>query len=129
MIATRCTVGKKKPAEQLVQEIIGRDNRYAFDAYQFVLEALDFTYRMLGEKRHVSGGELLEGARRWAIERYGPMARTVLEHWGIRRCEDIGEVVFNLVGSGLLNKTEKDSRDDFKGGYDFRAAFDGLFDD
>lgn len=122
-------MAKKKPAEQLVQEIIGRDNRYAFDAYQFVLEALDYTYRMLGEKRHVSGGELLEGARRWAIERYGPMARTVLEHWGIRRCEDIGEVVFNLVGSGLLNKTEKDSRDDFKGGYDFRAAFDGLFDD
>lgn len=122
-------MGRKKPAEQVVQEIIARDNRYSFDAYQFVLEALDCTYRMIGEKRHVTGGELLEGARRHALERYGPMARTVLEHWGIRRCEDIGETVFNLVGSGLLNKTEQDSREDFKGGYDFRDAFDRIFDD
>jgi len=122
-------MSRKKPAEQLVQEIIARDNRYAFDAYQFVLEALDYTYRMIGEKRHVTGGELLEGSRRCALERYGPMARTVLDHWGIRCGEDIGEVVFNLVENGLLNKTEQDSRDDFKGGYDFRDAFDRMFDD
>ena len=122
-------MSRKKPAEQLVQEIIARDNRYAFDAYQFVLEALDYTYRMIGKKRNVTGGELLEGSRRCALERYGPMARTVLDHWGIRRCEDIGEVVFNLVGNGLLNKTEQDSLDDFKGGYDFRNAFDRMFDD
>jgi len=122
-------MGKKKPAEQLVHEIIARDNRYAFDAYQFVLEALDYTYRMIGQKRHVTGRELLEGSRRCALERYGPMARTVLDHWGIRRCEDIGEVVFNLVRNGLLNKTEQDSLDDFKGGYDFRDAFDRMFDD
>jgi uncharacterized repeat protein (TIGR04138 family) len=51
------------------------------------------------------------------------MARTVLEHWGIRSCEDIGEVVFNLVGSGVLSASDNDSRDDFKGGYDFREAF------
>lgn len=122
-------MGKKKTAEQVVQEIISRDDRYAFDAYRFVMEALDYTYRMIGERRHVSGRELLEGARRHALDCYGPMARTVLEHWGLCRCEDIGEVVFNLVGSGLLNKTEQDSRDDFAGGYDFRDAFDRLFDD
>ncbi len=118
---------KVKKVEQIVREIVSKDNRYEFDAYQFVLEALDYTYRMLGERRHVVGKELLEGARKYAIERYGPMARTVLEHWGIYRCEDIGEVVFNLVGHGLLNKTEQDNRDDFKGGYDFREAFDEQF--
>lgn len=122
-------MGRKKAAEQLVREIIERDDRYAFEAYRFVLEALDYTYRMLGEKRHVTGVELLEGARRCAIERWGPMARAVLDHWGIRRCEDIGEVVFNLVGSGLLSKTEKDSMEDFRGGYDFGEAFDRIFDD
>jgi uncharacterized repeat protein (TIGR04138 family) len=122
-------MGRKKPAEQVVREIISRDTRYAFDAYQFVMEALDFTYRMIGDKRHVSGRELLEGARRHALERYGPMSRIVLEHWGLSRCEDIGEVVFNLVGSGLLSKTEGDSRDDFAGGYDFREAFDRIFDE
>jgi len=92
------------------------------------LETLDYTYRMVKKRRHVTGRELLEGARRYALERYGPMARTVLEHWGIRRCEDVGEVVFNLVDNGLLNRTEKDSRDDFKGGFDFKEAFDRVFD-
>lgn len=115
---------KLKPPEQIVRDIISRDRRYALDAYQFVFEALDYTYRMLKKRRHVTGRELLEGARRYAVERYGPLARTVLEHWGISRCEDIGEVVFNLVESSLLRKSEQDSRDDFKEGYDFKQAFD-----
>lgn len=119
---------KNKTAEQIVCNIVTRDRRYAFDAYQFVLEALDYTYRMVKKRRHVTGQELLEGARRHALERYGPMARTVLNHWGLRRCEDIGEVVFNLVDNDLLRKTEKDGREDFQGGYDFKKAFDGVFD-
>ena len=116
---------KHADVERTLRGIIARDPRYAAEAYQFVFEALEYTYGMIGERRHVTGGELLEGARRYAIEQYGLMARTVLEHWGIRRCEDIGEIVFNLVDHGLLSKTEADSRDDFKGGYDFREAFDG----
>ncbi len=119
---------RNRTAEQIVCSIVAHDRRYTFDAYQFVLEALNYTYRMVKKRRHVAGQELLEGVRRYALERYGPMARTVLEHWGIRSCEDIGEIVFNLVDNGLLNKTEKDSRDDFKGGYDFKEAFDGAFD-
>ena len=115
---------KFKSVEKAVHGIISDDSRYSFDAYQFVLEVLDYTYQMIGERRHIRGTELLEGVRRYAIDRYGPMARTVLDHWGIQRCEDVGEVVFNLVEHGLLNKTEQDSKDDFKGGYDFREAFD-----
>ncbi|MDD5557583.1 MAG: hypothetical protein PHN82_10110 [bacterium] len=118
---------RKRTVEEVIGRLVERDGRYGADAYEFVLEALDCTYRMLGERRHVRGGELLEGARRHALDRYGPMSRTVLEHWGIRRCEDIGEIVFNLVDGGVLNATEGDSRDDFKGGYDFRQAFDDAF--
>jgi len=114
---------KPKSAEQAVSEIVSRDRRYDFDAYLFILEALEYTYRMIGERRHVTGEELLEGVRRYGRERYGPMAQTVLEHWGIRRCEDVGEVVFNLVDKGLLGKTDRDSRKDFTGGYDFKDAF------
>jgi uncharacterized repeat protein (TIGR04138 family) len=51
------------------------------------------------------------------------MTRTVLEEWGIRNCTDFGELVFNMVESGLLAKTERDSRDDFQHGYDFTEAF------
>jgi uncharacterized repeat protein (TIGR04138 family) len=120
---------KVKTAEQVVRDIIARDKRYDVGAYQFVLEALDYTYRMIGRRKHVSGKQLLEGVRRYAVISYGIMARSVLEHWGMYRCEDIGEVVFNLVDHGLLSKTERDSRSDFKGGYNFREAFDGLFED
>ena len=119
---------KNKTAEQIVCNIVMNDRRYTFDAYQFVLEALDYTYRMVKKRRHVTGQELLEGARRHALERYGPMARTVLNHWGLRKCEDVGEVVFNLVDNGLLRKTERYSREDFRRGYDFKKAFDEVFD-
>jgi uncharacterized repeat protein (TIGR04138 family) len=51
------------------------------------------------------------------------MALLVLEEWGIRSCEDIGEIVFNMVEANLLAKTDEDSRDDFKGAYDFQEAF------
>jgi uncharacterized repeat protein (TIGR04138 family) len=76
-----------------------------------------------GRIRHVTGQQLLEGIRLYALQQFGPMALTVLEEWGVRRCEDFGEIVFNMVENRLLGKTESDSRDDFKGGYDFHEAF------
>jgi uncharacterized repeat protein (TIGR04138 family) len=115
---------------ETVSEIVRRDKRYDRDAYFFVREGLDFTLKMLKKhtrtapvQRHVSGQELLEGLRRCALEQFGPMARTVLQHWGIRRCEDFGEIVFNMVETGILGKQEHDSREDFRGGYDFEEAF------
>jgi uncharacterized repeat protein (TIGR04138 family) len=51
------------------------------------------------------------------------MALTVLNEWGIKCCEDFGDIVFNMVEFQLLGKTEQDSREDFKGGYDFEEAF------
>ena len=47
----------------------------------------------------------------------------MLRKWGITRTEDFGELVFNLVESGKLGKTDKDSRADFANGYDFFGAF------
>jgi uncharacterized repeat protein (TIGR04138 family) len=51
------------------------------------------------------------------------MVPTIFEEWGIRACEDFGEIVFNLVEHKLASKTETDTRDDFKGGYSFEDAF------
>jgi uncharacterized repeat protein (TIGR04138 family) len=73
--------------------------------------------------RHVSGQELLGGIRDYALAQFGPMTQMVFEEWGIKRCEDFGEIVFNMVEIGLLGKTEKDSREDFANGYDFDDAF------
>ncbi len=109
--------------EELLENIVLEDNRYNVDAYHFVREGLDFTVKSLRSPRHVNGGELLNGIREYALEEYGPMAKRVLAEWGITCCEDIGCIVFNLVNVGLLGKTEDDSLQDFKKGYDFNDAF------
>ncbi len=113
---------------EAVVEIVRADGRYDPDAYYFVREGLDFTIKMLkkdsrGAGRHVSGQELLDGLRRYALDQFGPMAKTVLAYWGVKQCEDFGEIVFRMVDKGILGKTEQDTREDFKGGYDFDEAF------
>lgn len=121
---------EKHGLAESLDEILKHDKRYDRDSYYFVRDGLDYTLKMLkkqgrvaGTPRHVSGPELLEGLRRFAIDQFGPMAKTVLSHWGVRRCSDFGEIVFNMVEKGILGRTEQDSRDDFKRGYDFNEAF------
>ncbi|MBU1693828.1 MAG: hypothetical protein KJ726_02300 [Verrucomicrobia bacterium] len=119
----------KKPSyEEVLNQVVREDPRYDAQAYEFLREALDFTIKLLnkpaeGPTRHVSGGELLEGIRQYALQEFGPMALTVLNRWGVRRCEDFGEMVFNLVDKGILGKTDRDRKEDFGGGYDFEQAF------
>ena len=114
---------------EMLETIIAKDERYPREAYHFVREGLDFTQnkmsRMSGTKgpRHVTGRELTDGLRQYALEAYGPMARLLLSEWGIRKTEDFGEIVFNLVENNLLAKTDSDSRDDFAGGFDFEEVF------
>ena len=108
-----------------LEKILAHDPRYHRDSYHFVREALDHTRKMLAksESRHVTGQQLLEGVREYALAQYGPMALSLLEEWGVRQGEDIGEIVYNMIEIKLLAKTDEDSRDDFKGGYDFQDAF------
>jgi len=131
--------------EQALEQLRERDPRYARDAYLFLREALDHTQKSViksaresrsgrGEKppegfpvRHVTGQELLDGIRTYALEQFGPMVLTVFEEWGIHSCADFGEIVFNMVEIGLLAKTEKDSREDFQKGYAFQEAFRNPF--
>ena len=114
--------------DEVLNKIVANDRRYHRDAYNFIREALAHTQRKSGkipkgEIKHVTGQALLAGIREFALTEFGPMALTVFEEWGVRSCEDFGEIVFNMVESGLLAKTEADSRADFKGGYDFAEAF------
>lgn len=112
--------------ERGIRNVVEKDPRYPFEAYRFLFEALDFTVKKLGEKRHICGRELLEGIRELAVEQFGGLARMVLDGWNVRRTEDFGEMVFNLVDEGLMGKTEQDSKDDFRNGYDFDEAFPRL---
>jgi uncharacterized repeat protein (TIGR04138 family) len=108
--------------------ILAKDPRYHRDAYLFVKDALDHTQKLVVKEnrdqiRHVSGQELLEGIRGYALTQFGPMAEMVFAEWGVNRCEDFGEIVFNMVEIGLLGKTDEDRREDFQNGYSFHDAF------
>jgi uncharacterized repeat protein (TIGR04138 family) len=119
---------KKANFQEALATILAADPRYKESAYVFVREALDFTMKDLakpseGPGRHVSGPELLDGVRKYALKEYGPMARTVLARSGIRQGVDVGRIVFNLVDHGVLGKSEKDRLEDFAEGYSFEEAF------
>jgi len=117
-----------KDFSEVVDLVIKDDGRFGKGAYFFVRKALDFTVKELSEDKdrtshHVSGQELLEGIRKYALDQYGPLTLTVFKDWNIKRCKDFGDIVFNLVDYGVLGKTDTDKREDFDGGYDFKQAF------
>jgi len=111
---------------------IAAATRYPLDAFHFVRCGLDFTVRrmhadpeMLEEaERHVTGKDLCEGLRDFAIQQYGCMARMMLRRWNVNRTEDFGHIVFAMVEADLMQATDEDSISDFSGGYDFDDAFD-----
>ena len=113
---------------EALDSILASDPRYQREAYVFLRDALDFTTKQQKKVkgvsvRHVTGPELLDGVRRYALKEFGPMVMTVFESWGLRSCEDVGNIVFNLIGAGIFGKTEEDSIEDFKNVYDFQEAF------
>lgn len=127
------------PILQLVRE----DRRYRLEGYAFLFDALRYAQEVLhlGEpqpseqtpdeaseddetcERHVTGQELCEAIRTYAVEQYGYMAKTVLNNWGINTTGDFGEMVFNLIRVGQMRKTPADQRSDFDEVYDFDVAF------
>lgn len=122
-----------------LRDIVATTPQYAPEAYILVLEALNRTAQWVrdgrikpldvGERQeghsgfHISGKELLEGLRLYALDQYGDMAHFLLQRWGLRRTEDVGEIVFTLIEHKHLKRRECDSRDDFANGYDFDTAF------
>jgi len=107
----------------LVEEICNQDQRYKPDAYEFVLQGLNFTQNKLKRKSHVSGGELAFGLRDYAINQYGALAGSVLAYWGIKQTQDFGNIVFSMIEKKLLAKAQEDSPADFNAVYDFKSAF------
>lgn len=118
-------------------ELLKRDHRFGIESYRFVNEALEYAQKSdkcekkIGSKSfpvpeispakevmHVSGQNLCHAVRDYAISQYGLMARHVVTNLGIRKTGDVGEIVYNLIGIGWMNKTEEDSREDFDNVFD-----------
>ena len=133
------------PSDAMAQ-LLREDRRYRFDAYVFVFEALSYAQNVLGmgvespsepldlpeeeppeepegPQRHVSGQELCQAIRQYALKQYGYMAKTVLNSWGVKKTGDFGEIVFNLIRIGRMRKTPRDHQEDFEDVFDFDTAF------
>ena len=124
-------------------ELLRRDRRYQYDAYVFVFDALRYGQEQLGlgggepifdpsaeitdeekdePERHVTGQELCYAIKEYAIDQFGLLARSVLQHWGVTTTGDFGEIVFNLIDIGQMRKTDTDRREDFDDVFDFEVA-------
>ena len=122
----------KQPCnEKTFDEIVDEVGVYSADAYRFVQEGLSFAVQKVhGDGadpetgRHISGQQLCDGLREYAIARWGLLAGTVLGRWGLTSTMDFGRIVFVLIENGMLQKTDHDRIDDFRNVYDFRTAFE-----
>ena len=108
----------------IMDRIRMREPRFDERAYLFVLAALEFCQQRLPERRHITGRELSIACRDLALDRFGVMARLVLEHWGVHSTADFGDVVFTLVDLGLLMSQSSDTRDEFVDVFEFDQAFE-----
>lgn len=111
-------------ADEVMARIRARQGPYDQRAFLFVLAALEFEQGRLPERRHVTGAELSRACRDFAREQYGLLARSVLEHWGIRSTGDFGAIVYALIDAGLLSRQDDDRVEDFHDVYAFSDAFD-----
>ncbi len=119
---------QKLDFSEAVDLIVAKDARFERDAYFFLRDALDYTVK--GRKKrdaegqgHVTGQQLLEGVRQYALKQYGPMVMTVFGYWGVKEGFNFGEMVYSLIALHVFGKTETDSIEDFRGGYTFHDAF------
>jgi uncharacterized repeat protein (TIGR04138 family) len=109
--------------EDALLKIGARDGRFHERAYLFVLAALEYAQGRLPARRHISGAELAWACRDFALEQFGLLAPTVLDHWGVHLTDDLGAIVFALIDGGLLARQETDRIEDFHRVYDFGEAF------
>lgn len=125
----------KKVTEKIhpIVELLQQDQRFHIEAYQFVREALAYAQEILkmqpgaGGEHHITGQQLCEAIRQYALEQYGFMAKIVLNSWGVYATSDFGEIVYNLIRIKHMKKSKSDRREDFDNVYDFANAFEPVF--
>ncbi len=120
-----------RPPEKPLPQVVAELGLYPVEAFEFVQQGLSYTVQKLhGEvkdekvSRHVTGRDLCEGLREFALMNWGLLARTVLARWNVRKTVDFGRIVFALVDNGYMQKTQHDTLEDFRDVFDFKAAFE-----
>jgi len=114
-----------------IEAIATEDGRYNAMALKFVYEGLGVTIEKIRseqlEKRHISGEELSRGLAELAAERWGRLARLVLNRWGVTTTRDLGEIVYLMIANNWMTAQQDDTIDDFDDVYDFEQVFEKDF--
>ena len=121
--------------EKTLQEVVDEVGLYPIEAFLFLQQGLGHAVNLIhGEfseetsdpnvSRHITGPQLCQGLRAYALAQWGMLARVVLERWGIHSTFDFGRIVFALIEAGHMSKTDTDTIEDFRNVYDFKTAFD-----
>ena len=119
----------KKSIEQIASE----DGRYSRGALHFVFEGLGKTIEKIRqdtddpEDRHISGDKLAIGLGDIAHEKWGRLARVVLNDWGLYTTRDFGEIVYLMIANEWMRAQEDDEIEDFDNVYDFETKFEKSF--
>lgn len=116
---------------EIINLIRKEDGRFDKAAYTFVRDGLEFAVKELKKRdsarakvsKHVTGQELAEGLRAYALDQFGPLAKTVLNAWGVSETIHFGDIVYNFIEYNVFSKTDADRREDFADVYRFDEAF------
>ena len=106
------------------EDIVAKDGRYNGRAYTLLMDVVHY----LGKDGGRFGAEdIMYEFRETALDQFGPLAYRVLTEWGLKSCEDLGEMMFNLAEFHRVERNEEDTLEAFVGGYDFEEAFLGPY--
>jgi uncharacterized repeat protein (TIGR04138 family) len=109
-----------------IKRFVNKYDKYHHEAYDFIYGALQYSSNLNGKSTFVTlenikipdysatTKELVEGVAGLALEKFGGLGKFVLEHWGIRKSEDIGEVTYNLIDMELFWEDIEDKKEDFQ---------------
>ena len=119
------TAGKMK--KNRIRSMVGDKVTVEMTPYDMDRGRITFRHRDATPRveHHLTGQELCEAIRVFSLNQFGLMSRVVLKNWKIESTADFGELVYNMIGVGLMKKSKGDDRKHFDNVYDFESAFQG----
>ena len=111
-----------------IQKIAREDGRFSPEAVEFIYEGLGHTVKhTTSQPKHIAGDELCLGLRDLAKKKFGRLARTVLNKWGIETTRDFGEIVYLMIKNNWMSAQPDDDIEDFDNVFDFKTVFEDSF--
>jgi uncharacterized repeat protein (TIGR04138 family) len=114
-----------------IEEIARLDGRYSLRAFEFVQEGLSRTVKKHYSDEvenegphHVTGKQLCFSLAELAAEKWGYLAKVVLNQLGIKSTIDFGNIVYIMVENKWMHARPEDTLEEFNDVYNFEEVFE-----